>query len=306
MANGTWASRGQAAAMMLVPEYSGFYINLDRSTQRRATVESQLAALGLTRSYSRFTAVDGTKLSYPTSAISSGELGCFVSHARLLRACADLGKHVHVLEDDVLLSAELAPALHELITRRAFDQIDLIFSDVFVPIDCDRIAEYEQLMQAVTQFDEGARRETVSSLRLIDLRGRLWAATSSYVVADRSVDRVAGLLENELKIGPRGPVDLVLRQLVSSGALTAACVMPFLTSVDLAGDFESTTRQGASAQVRSRVASNIVRQMFFVRPDWGTISKIVQQQFPPTPKPLRQEIINRMLDFRVFGDFQRF
>jgi len=290
----------------MTPGYSGFYINLDASTLRRARLEEQLAAVDLESRYSRFAAADGTALQHPSSTIAAGELGCFVSHARLLRACANLGTHVHILEDDVILSPELGPAIDELIAGGAFAHVDLLYTDVFVPIDCDELAEYEQLLHAASQVDQSANGESSRSMRFVDLRGRVWAATSSYIVADRCVARLASLLESELMAGPRGPIDLIMRELVNSGALRAACIVPFLTSVDLVCDFDSTTREGISAKIRSRVASNIVRQMFFVRPDWETITKIMHQYFPPEPKFLRREVINRMLDFRVFGDFQRF
>jgi GR25 family glycosyltransferase involved in LPS biosynthesis len=65
--------------------YSGFYINLDRSRERRADVEAQLAQHKLAHAYTRFKAADGNALDLPNPHLKNGEMGCFTSHYLLLK-----------------------------------------------------------------------------------------------------------------------------------------------------------------------------------------------------------------------------
>ena len=287
--------------------YAGFFINLERSTSRRARLEAQLAAHELGHLYSRFEAVDGAGLPDPRGSISAGELGCFTSHARLLRSCAALGRPVHVLEDDTLLSPELRPVLESLLGKGVLNEFDLLYTDVFVPIDCNQIADYERVFAAATGRDAVIEGGCIRGMSVVDLRGRIWASTSSYLVSARSIGRFAGLLEDELGRGPGVPIDLFVRRLVNARELKAACVMPFLTSIDLQQDLYSTARGGAAAtQQRSRLAAGIVRQLYFVRPDLPTIAAIIEREFPLSPNDARHALISRMVWFRMFGGFESF
>ena len=89
-------------------------INLPRSTERRASIEAQAAALGLSLSF--FEAVDG-HIPHPLFAhvhagkrqarkgapFRPGELGCWASHYLLWQHCVATGKPMVVLEDDIIL-----------------------------------------------------------------------------------------------------------------------------------------------------------------------------------------------------------
>jgi glycosyl transferase, family 25 len=70
-----------------------FYINLDARTDRRAHMESQLAATGLLTKATRFPAVHMPNL---------GAIGCSMSHLKCLQIAKEKGwPHVLILEDDV-------------------------------------------------------------------------------------------------------------------------------------------------------------------------------------------------------------
>lgn len=83
-----------------------YYINLDRSTERRAFMERQFERLGL--SVERIAAIDGRSLDAAQEAetsLTDGELGCFMSHRLAWRALVNSGRsYAVILEDDVNLS----------------------------------------------------------------------------------------------------------------------------------------------------------------------------------------------------------
>ena len=85
--------------------YTGLYINLDSSRDRRKRMEAELSSFGLTDKYQRFEAIrgDGTKEQSQT-ALPGGQLGCWLSHLAVWRLAAGKGSHLHVLEDDAALS----------------------------------------------------------------------------------------------------------------------------------------------------------------------------------------------------------
>src|SRR5258708_15667754 len=84
--------------------YRGFYINLDRSPERRGEVEAQLKRFGLEHRYRRFPAADGNVLNVPNPRLTNAEIGCFTSHYLVLKENLDSRTHLHIVEDDVVFS----------------------------------------------------------------------------------------------------------------------------------------------------------------------------------------------------------
>ncbi|BBL77333.1 glycosyltransferase family 25 protein [Methylomagnum ishizawai] len=103
-------------------------VNLDRSPERRACMVEQLEALGLP--FEIVPAVDGRRLSGADLAgvyslerarqrlgreLAAGEIGCALSHLRLLRRMVDENiESALILEDDAVIT----PALPGLLARR--------------------------------------------------------------------------------------------------------------------------------------------------------------------------------------------
>jgi len=290
---------------MQLPFY-GRYINLDRSRRRRAALEQQLRALGIERAYARFQAVDGARISGRRGAISAREYGCFASHAQLIKEACSTPAHLHVLEDDALLSPEFAPVVSQLLNRGVLDEFDLLYTDVFVSWDPLQIASLERARRRNTWVDRRTGQESLKGVTVFDLRRKGMACTSSYLVSRRSLQRVAELLDGALVAGPDQPVDLRLRELVDSGALRAACMVPFVTSVALELATGSTIRGDLVGPELSRLACTVLRHIFFVRPDWATIDRILERYFPPAELTPRRRAVSRLTDFLTSGNAQAF
>jgi glycosyl transferase family 25 len=98
-------------------------INLDRSPDRLAFMSDQLGRLGL--AFTRLSATDGSHIAQDEfdrlsrtymRPITRSELGCLTSHVQAWRHCAETGRSILVLEDDVLLSGRLRDFLDEVET----------------------------------------------------------------------------------------------------------------------------------------------------------------------------------------------
>jgi glycosyl transferase, family 25 len=89
-----------------------FLINLDRSPERLAFMQSQADRIGL--AFERFPAVDGRNLpqhlrpQFPASRLAPGEIGCYASHLLLYeRIVREEWPYAMIVEDDVQLSPDL-------------------------------------------------------------------------------------------------------------------------------------------------------------------------------------------------------
>jgi glycosyl transferase, family 25 len=119
-----------------------FVINLERATERRKRMESQLAALGI--GFSFFPAVDGARLGADALAelqvgpclrdygrrLLPPEIGCVASYMQVLKnIAAGSDPYVCVLEDDARLAETLSAVLSRawLDTLPSFDFLRLVF-----------------------------------------------------------------------------------------------------------------------------------------------------------------------------------
>ncbi len=115
-----------------------YFINLDRSPERRGFVERQLVNMGLAGE--RITGIDGAKLPEKVEGIDpdlyrrchgrtirSGEIGCYLSHLKALRAFLDSGDHFAViLEDDAVLLPSYKEVLAALTGEKMASRWDMV------------------------------------------------------------------------------------------------------------------------------------------------------------------------------------
>jgi hypothetical protein len=141
---------------------------------------------------------------------------------------------VHILEDDAILSQYVAPAIGLISRMGVFDTFDLVFTETLVPPDLRAIkwmkAIYDKAVAAspLSGFD-------LANIQIVDLAPLKFSTTSSYVVNPRKIGVMAKLCKQEWDRGPTLPYDLFLRREVQQGRLRAACLLPFVTSVNLGG-----------------------------------------------------------------------
>jgi GR25 family glycosyltransferase involved in LPS biosynthesis len=244
--------------------YQGFYINLDRSSDRNEQMLQQFRAFGLARRYIRFPAVDGRITGAPASSILPGEYGCFLSHANVLKG-ADRNRCVHILEDDAILTPLAAPLIDRFISERVFDRFDIVFTDTFIEPHPEYIRFYKAL------FDKHA---ADGKIRVVDLSNMSFCCLASYIVAPGSIDKILDLYARELASGPNLAVDVFIRNTVSAGGLRAAVAVPFVTSVRLEGIGNSTIpgRQIDSAVQRANL---LLRRSIFVNRDLDEMARIL-------------------------------
>jgi len=240
--------------------YIGHYINLDRSPERRAAMEAQLARLDPAVRYRRFPAVDGNPHGFANSRLTEAELGCLVSHYLLLQMHLDGASHLHIVEDDVVFARRTALFLDQVIGSGMLDNFDILFVDTIVPMIPALCRWARSRYRSNIQW---AADRTAASVKFELMAYH--ASTASYLVNRASVRAVCDILGEELESGNARPIDLLIRDKVAEGKLRARCLFPFVTSVR-PGVFASS-RAEANSTHRTVRAMELLRHSLFVECD---------------------------------------
>jgi GR25 family glycosyltransferase involved in LPS biosynthesis len=287
--------------------YHGLYINLDRSVARRAAMDEQLSALGLTDRYSRFGAVDGRTLPPSRGGLRHGELGAFFSHMRALESAkGSRGAAIHIMEDDVQLSEHVRPVIEDAIGAGLFQRFDILFTDILAP---PHLGMLKALKSAFDRVEMSARRPLrLSDLQLIDLAGQNFSCLTSYVVGAKSSERMLALYAAEGEGGPTKPVDLFVRDCIGTGKLRAAFLFPFITSLRLEEIAGSTILGSTPAANPSVIVLAVLRYLFFVNRDIAKAKAFLNAATKENRRPTNphHDMIVQALEFVVSADFQEF
>jgi hypothetical protein len=199
----------------------GVFINLDRATARRSAMESQLSDIGLPYAVERFAAIEGSGQPGCPGNLRPGQYGCWLSHLAALERSLPSRRHLHVMEDDALLSRNLA-LLPEALATLASDpgaSWDVLYLDATLV----EIADMYQMFEWVQR----ARRNGNVHLHPIPAEFTVYGALS-YVVNSSRKKNVLEFLRPYLHAG--APIDDVFAAGIRQGRLKAYLTAPFLTS----------------------------------------------------------------------------
>jgi GR25 family glycosyltransferase involved in LPS biosynthesis len=284
-------------------DYLGFYINLDRSSQRKEEIKTQLEQLQLLSQYSRFPAADGNVLNLERSSIRSGEIWCFTSHYLLLEKNSNQTHHLHIIEDDVILSRATKPTLQMLLNSNVLDNFDIIFTDTCIPFDLLDIREYKTLFDSSVEKDESGRTIAIKKIQFIDLKESYIASTSSFLVHKNAIAKLHNILQQEMKIGLHKPLDFFIRDKIREGLIRAACIFPFITSIRL-DHLVTTTVSERSEHDLSLLALSLLRHSFFIECDWAKCNQLIVNHFIPNKQDIHQSLLAYLFNFFLSGRFK--
>jgi GR25 family glycosyltransferase involved in LPS biosynthesis len=280
--------------------YQGFYINLDRSVARRTQIEGELARHGLGDRYQRFAAADGNVLNFPNPHLSPAEIGCFTSHYQLLRQNIASPTHLHILEDDAVLSPITARTIESAIANGTLDQYDVLFTETFL---APTNFEYRD---ALDLFDKAVDRDP--SGKIVYIRPSIIlhiASTSSYIVNRRAIPRLVEIIERALTSGAPVAIDIALRQAALSGMLATGCIFPFITSVRLDEAIDSTMPDRGQGTL-TRIASTLGRTSFFVGADMAALNTLADRYLPVPENDPQRGLIGHVLAFSLTNTFRKY
>jgi GR25 family glycosyltransferase involved in LPS biosynthesis len=278
--------------------YLGYYINLDRSPDRRAAMDAQLARLGLTQRFRRFAAVDGNPAGIASPKLTVSELGCFTSHTRLLRQHLDGAAHLHIIEDDIVLANRTEQFIDGIIAAGLLDDHDMLFTDMVVQSDLNFFR------RARRWYDNDIRRAPDGTAIEVRFRPMAYTASmTSYLVNRRSIGRINDMFERELASGARRPIDLFIRDKVGEGQLRARCLFPFITSIRPGAPTNMTARDDHDQL--STLALDLLRHSFFVECDLAATLDLAERRLPQPGADLHDRLLARTLGFITSEAFRQ-
>lgn len=245
--------------------YRGYFLNLQRNEQRRNALLKNLADIGASARYQRYEAVDGRVASADhATKLDPGNLGLWLSHERLLKSSPP-DQHIHILEDDAILSKRAVEVLDGLLAHleSTMPTWELLFTDIFVQPRTDIFVLF---LQKLNEF-----RQT-GSYSIVDLANIQFACTSSLLINKSAIPKYLQILSGNWSRGL--PIDLFLREQVQSRKLRAHLCLPFITSIspesntsDIRGDMDrsrkvcDTLRRGLYQEANLPELLNDMRQL---------------------------------------------
>lgn len=281
--------------------YAGFFINLDRSADRKAEVEAEFARCGAGGVYKRFPAVKGNALGFPNlRGLKEGELGCFSSHYKLLEENLGQKLPLHVVEDDVVFSSQTASTLRSFIASGALQRFDLVYTDVYIPVWSELYRKYKKLYdENVTRGPDG--RIASTRIMTVDMAGVVFAGTSSFLINSDSIRKLHDLYEKELKGGATQAIDLFIRRKAHEGEIRVGCLFPFVTSINL--ERSLTTTIGERYDQLSVLAANLVRHSFFIEADLNKCLEYAKRYLPAVPDDPHRALFKQVIAFALTDQF---
>lgn len=212
---------------MTLDGVSGYFINLDRSVERKKAIEADLQRLGLLDRYRRFDASAFDRAVTAQHAVPSFSTpsltGNWRSHLEIMRCHGDAKALLHVCEDDIRLSQGFAAHFEAI---RWPEVWDIVFFDLFVP---NRRSVFKIFRSALKHYLLH-REYSMLDLDQTGYNGGM----SSYIVNPASIDKLLRLLdfEDASKHGI-AQIDRYVSQLIAQRRIKAYAVVPFLTSLNV-------------------------------------------------------------------------
>ena len=211
--------------------YQGHYINLKDSVNRDEFMQQQFADMQVQAYYSRFEAIAiGEKPTViPVGTFAPREKGCLASHIRLLEQNTHSDKHLHILEDDVILCQH-----HHLLLERILSHMpnewDIIYTGyTLIEFEASR---YEVLTKIYKQLHEGEKHSlSVIALDNIDILGAF-----SYVINRASINKVYEIVKES-----NHPIDFLYQKASKDNLIKSFAIAPSIAKH--APKFPSTVRK---------------------------------------------------------------
>ncbi|SAL78939.1 Glycosyltransferase family 25 (LPS biosynthesis protein) [Caballeronia peredens] len=242
----------------------GFFINLDRSDDRRRFMEKQLADLGCDSFIRRYPGVDGLIVGTLDDPAENGIRACRRSHTELILN-ADEHSSTVILEDDVTLSAQFPAIVNAGVLEKVsdtFPAVDILFFECY--LNPHSVATFlslaeKQMPQRSRTDVHGPQRHTFTRFMIALATEAYNAGTTAYLVTPKGKRTLRALFATPTN--PAAPIDIVYRHWIKTGALNALIGVPFIAAPTSA--FHSTIAYPGSLHHAELQIAHAVRRLMF-------------------------------------------
>jgi len=211
----------------------GFYINLDRSLDRRASMEQALARCGLASTIERFPARSGDERQ---KGITVNELGCFLSHQAIIDAIDD-DRPTLVLEDDTYFPPRFSEYFSLILEKSVEHEWDILFLNKMISFT-DLRAVYQMIRKKRAAGDIYS--DQFRDFSIEECKGLYISGAGAYLVRAGAAGKVAETLRSAADENYPKPVDIVYLKAINAGTLKAKFAFPYILGVN--SHLESTLK----------------------------------------------------------------
>ena len=215
---------------MKLHDLAGKFINLDRSTDRRAAMEAALSSHGLSN-VERFSARMGDDRK---RGISRNELGCFLSHQAIIEEIGTNHDFL-ILEDDILFPPAFDDYVGPALDGCETEEWDILFLTQVISFT-DLRSVYALLRQRRHAGD--IRSQSFTAFTREDCKGIYVSCAGAYIIRSGAAPKVAAILRKVADADYPIPADIAFMRAINAGLLKARYVFPYLVGID--ARFEST------------------------------------------------------------------
>ncbi|MFM0324015.1 glycosyltransferase family 25 protein [Caballeronia glebae] len=242
-----------------------YFINLDASTERRTSIETNLGELaGSEHRVHRVPAYDSAfieKRGIP-GLLRPNEKACYLSHMKAIELSIDDPGPSLILEDDAIFGTNTASLLTRLSAE--LEEKDIVFTDLCVPT--------ASWMMRLFQL----RRSLKDQVSVYDTRQIDFAGATAYTLNARSKIKLLEILKSIESLDTA--YDLVLKNLVLHGTLTSGFVFPFITSIS---PLSSCSQVQPASEKLNPLVWDAFRRLAFL--DSATFFPSLQQEIEAIP-----------------------
>jgi GR25 family glycosyltransferase involved in LPS biosynthesis len=237
------------------------FINLESAAERRSSLERNFKQFAPSDwALVRAPAITATQAADVAWKIRATEKACYLSHLAAIHAAVQNRQPLWIREDDTRIGARSCSMVSDVLVNQPYGY-DLMFTDLTVGNP-----------QTIMQFFLFLRSLPPGRVGVVNLaEAGLFAGMTSYLVNPESAAKLHKLLTVEsLNL----PIDIAVRNLIYSKQLTAACLLPFLTS---------STPLNAQSQISPQtrgalpVVWDLIREMFWIDRDIEQIERTLDR-----------------------------
>lgn len=208
------------------PTMNAYYINLESATDRRASVEGTFAKYAsMTWQLIRVPAIDADEIRNRKipGTIKDTQKACLLSHQKAIEQSLGDDGHALFLEDDASIGPRGFKVLGNLdISNRI--GVDMLFTSCL-------IANQDLLLKQYLLYRSLIEKPRTT---LIDMKQLEFAGTDGYILRKEAKEKLLDLFKATSSFDQ--PYDLLLKNWIRKGMLTAAVTFPFLTTLSNLGD----------------------------------------------------------------------
>jgi len=219
----------------------GAYIGIEK--ERLELMQVQIEKFELP--YTHFLGIDKTIYKEKRGAyLASGW-----SKLNYIKSTFNEDKHIHILEDDVIISPVLKKTLFKILKSIENKEWDILFTDVVFSIDTN-LFELENYFSIYKKERK---------LALLDIGNYNTLGCSSFIINKKSKKKVYNLLRSEESF-TKTSFDKQIRNLFYNGSLKAMTTFPFLTKTSIHSR-ESTLEK---RNITWDIVAELLREHFYI------------------------------------------